>query len=136
MANVMSGKVVKAAGEKTVSVLVVSYKNHPVYKKRYVYSKKYLVHDAAGEAGVGDTVVIRQSKPVSRRKRWTLDRVAAKAGASIEPVPATAPETAAAEAAPAAKKKPAAKKAPAKPKTAKPGAAKPAAKAADGEADK
>ncbi|MYB39835.1 30S ribosomal protein S17 [Candidatus Saccharibacteria bacterium] len=139
MANVLNGKVVKNSGEKTVSVLVVTYKNHPVYKKRYIYSKKYLVHDANGDAGVGDAVVIRQAKPISRRKRWVLERVTAKAGARVEPIAEA--ETATSKQEPAEKKptvkRPAGKKTPAKkpaPKTS--GTTKTAGKKAAGEAEK
>ena len=77
MANTQTGQVVKSVNAKTLTVKVITYKNHPLYKKRYVYSRKYLVHDPEGLAKLEDRVVIRQSRPVSRRKRWILEKVLA-----------------------------------------------------------
>ena len=80
MANTQIGQVVKLSTAQTVTVKVVAYRNHPVYKKRYIYSKKYLVHDPQGLAKLEDRVVIRQSRPVSRRKRWQLEKVVTVGG--------------------------------------------------------
>ena len=75
MANTQTGQVVKITGQKTIKVLVITYKNHPLYKKRYIYSKKYLVHDPQSQAQLDDKVVIKQSRPFSRHKRWSLEKV-------------------------------------------------------------
>ena len=75
MANTKIGRVIKNTNHKTVTVLVVTYKNHPLYKKRYIYSKKYLVHDEEGQAQLEDRVVIKQGRPISKRKHWTLDKI-------------------------------------------------------------
>lgn len=75
MANTLTGQVVKLSSDKTIKVSVVTYKNHPLYRKRYIYSKKYLVHDEKGEAQLQDRVVIKQVRPISRRKRWLLQEV-------------------------------------------------------------
>ena len=75
MANTKIGRVIKNTNHKTVTVLVVAYKNHPLYKKRYIYSKKYLVHDEEGQAQLEDRVVIKQGRPISKRKHWTLDKI-------------------------------------------------------------
>ena len=75
MANTKTGRVVKNVSDKTITVLVVTYKNHPLYRKRFVYSKKYLVHDSENQAKTDDMVVIRQSRPISRQKRWVLEKV-------------------------------------------------------------
>ena len=80
MANSQIGQVIKLSLPQTATVQVVAYKNHPVYKKRYVYSKKYLVHDPQGLAKLEDRVVIRQSRPISRRKRWVLEKVLVRGG--------------------------------------------------------
>ena len=80
MANTQTGQVIKSVNAKTLTVKIITYKNHPLYKKRYVYSKKYLVHDPEGLGKVEDRVVIRQSRPISRRKRWVLDKVLASGG--------------------------------------------------------
>ncbi len=75
MANTKTGRVVSKSGDQTIAVLVVTYKNHPIYKKRYIYSKKYLVHDPQNKAKKEDTVIIKQSRPISRRKRWILENI-------------------------------------------------------------
>lgn len=72
----LNGEVVSVAGKNTVVVKVDRFKLHPVYKKQYRVTKKYMAHDAESVAAVGDTVVIEEVRPVSKRKRF---RVIAKA---------------------------------------------------------
>lgn len=69
------GKVVSNANDKTITVLVETYRNHPLYKKRVKYSKKYAAHDEANKAKVGDTVRIAQTRPLSKTKRYELVEV-------------------------------------------------------------
>lgn len=69
------GKVVSAANDKTITVLVETHKQHPLYKKRVKYSKKYAAHDEKNEAKVGDTVKIRATRPLSKTKRYELVKV-------------------------------------------------------------
>lgn len=71
------GEVVKLSGEKTINVLVKTTKTHPKYKKQYVVSKKYLVHDEKSAAKVGDTVIFQECRPLSKQKRWRLVSVVA-----------------------------------------------------------
>lgn len=71
------GEVVKVSGEKTISVLVKTTKTHPKYKKQYVVSKKYAVHDEKNVANAGDTVVFEECRPLSKNKRWRLVTVVA-----------------------------------------------------------
>ena len=52
------GRVVSDKADKTITVLVETYKNHPLYKKRVKYSKKYAAHDEKNEAKIGDIVRI------------------------------------------------------------------------------
>ena len=73
------GKVVSNKNDKTITVLVETYKNHPKYKKRVKYSKKYAAHDEANAAVEGDTVRIRQTKPISKTKNFELVEVVEKA---------------------------------------------------------
>ncbi len=73
------GKVVSAKNDKTITVLVETYKNHPLYKKRVKYSKKYTAHDEKNVAKEGDTVRISASRPLSKTKRYTLVEVVEKA---------------------------------------------------------
>jgi len=51
---------------------VRSYQTHPKYKKQFLRTKNYLVHDAEGKAEIGNAVLIQQSRPVSKRKSWAL----------------------------------------------------------------
>ena len=73
------GKVVSATNNKTITVLVETYRNHPLYKKRVKYSKKYAAHDEKNEAKVGDTVRISMTRPLSKTKRYELVKVIEKA---------------------------------------------------------
>ena len=69
------GKVVSATNNKTITVLVESYKNHPLYHKRVKTSKKYAAHDEKNIAKVGDTVRLVSTRPLSKTKRYALDKV-------------------------------------------------------------
>jgi len=69
------GKVVSNKNNKTITVLVETYKKHPLYGKRVKYSKKYTAHDEKNVAKVGDTVKIRSTRPLSKTKRYELVNV-------------------------------------------------------------
>ena len=73
------GKVVSDANDKTVTVLVETYKNDSLYGKRVKYSKKYAAHDEKNEAKKGDIVRITETRPLSKTKRYTLVKVVEKA---------------------------------------------------------
>ena len=73
------GKVVSNANDKTITVLVETYRNHPLYKKRVKYSKKYAAHDENNTAHVGDKVRLAQTRPLSKTKRYELVEVIEKA---------------------------------------------------------
>mgnify|MGYP002521148896 FL=1 len=73
------GKVVSDKTDKTITVLVETYKNHPLYKKRVKYSKKYAAHDEKNEARIGDIVRIVETRPLSRTKRFRLVEIVEKA---------------------------------------------------------
>ena len=73
------GKVVSAKNDKTITVLVETYKKHPLYGKRVKYSKKYTAHDEKNVAKVGDTVRIKSTRPLSKTKRYELDSVLVEA---------------------------------------------------------
>ena len=70
--RILSGKVVKKSGDKTVSVLVTRQTTHPVYKKIVRVSKKYLAHDSDNKIIVGDSVRIQETKPISKNKSWEV----------------------------------------------------------------
>ena len=73
------GKVVSNKADKTITVLVETYKRHPLYNKRVKYSKKYAAHDEKREANIGDTVRIKMTKPISKTKRYELVEIIQKA---------------------------------------------------------
>ncbi|WP_186823485.1 30S ribosomal protein S17 [Spiroplasma phoeniceum] len=77
--KVLQGRVISDKAEKTITVLVETYKNHPLYKKRVKYSKKYLAHDEQKQAHIGDKVSIMETRPLSKTKHFRLIQVIEKA---------------------------------------------------------
>ena len=73
------GKVVSAVNNKTITVLVETYKKHPLYGKRVKSSKKYAVHDESNKAKVGDVVRIVETRPLSKTKRFYLKEIVKEA---------------------------------------------------------
>ena len=73
------GRVVSNKNDKTITVLIETYKTHPLYKKRVKYSKKYTAHDENNSAQVGDTVRIRATRPLSKTKRYELVEIVEEA---------------------------------------------------------
>jgi len=73
------GKVVSDKMDKTIVVQVDRRFQHPFYKKYVKRCKNYKAHDESGEAGIGDRVEIVETRPLSRTKRWALNRVVEKA---------------------------------------------------------
>lgn len=67
-----TGIVVSATSDKTILVRVDTVKIHPVYKKQYVSSKKYMVHDEKNEAKNDNEVVFQDCRPLSKGKKWRL----------------------------------------------------------------
>ncbi len=68
----LEGVVVKSAMKDTCTVQVDSYVKHPKYKKFMRRSKKFLVHDEGNTAEVGAKVIIKETRPMSKRKRFIL----------------------------------------------------------------
>ncbi|MEK7528995.1 MAG: 30S ribosomal protein S17 [Patescibacteria group bacterium] len=68
----VTGVVTSSKMNKTLVVTVHIYKTHPKYHKRYRVSKKYYAHDPDGSYKDGDEVVIYETRPLSRLKRWTV----------------------------------------------------------------
>jgi small subunit ribosomal protein S17 len=66
------GNVVSTKMHKTIVVQVEVRKTHPKYKRVIKLSKKFYAHDEENTARVGDVVRIRESRPLSKLKRWTL----------------------------------------------------------------
>jgi small subunit ribosomal protein S17 len=75
----LTGTVVSDKMEKTVTVAVERKVRHEVYGKSQKRTSTFLAHNDNNEAKVGDRVTIAESRPLSRRKRWVVTRVVAKA---------------------------------------------------------
>ena len=68
----LEGVVVKSAMKDTVTVEVSRYVKHPKYKKYQKKTKKYLVHSPGNTVAVGEKVVIRQTRPISKNKHFVI----------------------------------------------------------------
>ncbi|HSX43394.1 MAG TPA: 30S ribosomal protein S17 [Candidatus Saccharimonadales bacterium] len=80
MAKSITGVVSSDKADKTIVVTVRERKTHPLYRKQYTVSKKFIAHDENNEAHTGDTVVIVETRPISKRKSHKLEQVVARAG--------------------------------------------------------
>ena len=69
------GTVTSAAMQKTVTVAVDRTVQHPLYKKYQRKTSKFLAHDENGSCKVGDRVCIVETRPLSARKRWRVEKV-------------------------------------------------------------
>lgn len=68
----LKGVVVSDKMKKTRVVQVTNYKLHPKYKKRFSVTRKYYAHDEKEGFKMGDTVTIREARPLSKLKRWIV----------------------------------------------------------------
>ena len=80
----IQGVVVSNKNDKTIVVLVETYKRHPKYGKRVKYRKKLYAHDEKNEAQVGDIVTIMECRRMSATKRFRLISIDKKAEVSIK----------------------------------------------------
>ena len=80
----IQGVVVSDKNDKTIVVLVETYKRHTKYGKRVKYGKKYYAHDELNQAHVGDTVTIMETRPLSALKRFRLVSIDKLAVESVE----------------------------------------------------
>jgi small subunit ribosomal protein S17 len=76
-----TGVVVSDRMDKTIVVQIDLKVMHPVYKKYVRKRMKYKAHDERNEAGLGDTVLIEECRPISRQKRWRLKNIVERAPA-------------------------------------------------------
>jgi small subunit ribosomal protein S17 len=74
-----TGIVVSDKMQKTIVVQVSGQKLHPLYKKYVITSRKYKAHDENGDAKIGDKVTIRECRPISKDKSWTLKEIVERA---------------------------------------------------------
>jgi small subunit ribosomal protein S17 len=75
----LRGVVRKSNMQKTIVVEVVRTVRHPKYNKFLKKRARYYAHDERNEVGAGDTVIIVESRPMSKLKRWRLQSIAVKA---------------------------------------------------------
>lgn len=74
-----TGVVISDKMDKTIVVAYKFREMHPIYGKFVQKTKKFHAHDEKNEAGVGDTVLIMETRPLSKTKRWRLIRIIEKA---------------------------------------------------------
>ena len=77
--KVRVGTVVSNKMDKTVVVKVTRHAEHPLYGKRIIKAKKYVAHDEENVCGIGDQIRIRETRPLSKTKRWELVEIVRKA---------------------------------------------------------
>ena len=70
--RILSGEVVSTKMDKTVVVLVKRMFRHPLYQKSITQSKKYAAHDEKNSYAQGDQVLIRETRPLSKTKKWEV----------------------------------------------------------------
>jgi small subunit ribosomal protein S17 len=78
MAKQITGVVSSSKGDKTIVVTVQVRKTHPLYRKQYTVTSKFMAHDENNEAEVGDKVSIVETRPISARKHHKLDKIIQK----------------------------------------------------------
>lgn len=77
--KVRTGLVVSDKMNKTIVVRVDRMSKHPLYGKPVLRVKKYMAHDEANECRPGDRVMIQETRPLSRRKRWEVIEIVERA---------------------------------------------------------
>jgi len=73
--NEKVGQVVSTKMQKTIVVAVEMRKAHPKYKRIVRHTKKFYAHDEQSSARLGDVVRIRETRPLSKLKRWSLEEI-------------------------------------------------------------
>ncbi len=88
MAKILIGTVTSDKPDKTVVVKVSTRKTNRLYKKQYTSTKKIMAHDENNDAHIGDKVSLIETRPISSRKRFKIDRVIERAPIRhVEPSP-------------------------------------------------
>ena len=77
--RIISGKVVSNKMDKSITVLVERRVKHPVYGKYVTKSSKIHAHDANNECAIGDQVTVKEVRPISKTKTWSLVSIDEKA---------------------------------------------------------
>jgi small subunit ribosomal protein S17 len=77
--RMLKGTVVSNKMQKTIVVRIDRLKKNPKYQKYTKISARFKAHDEKNEAGMGDVVMIKETRPLSKDKRWILEHIIAKA---------------------------------------------------------
>lgn len=72
MSKTITGIVTSAKADKTIVISAQTRKTHPLYRKQYTVTSKYMAHDEKNSAQVGDNVTIVECRPISANKRFKL----------------------------------------------------------------
>ncbi len=80
MKKTKRGKVLSTAMDKTITVAVDTQRRHPRYKKYLKQRSKFYAHDEQEEAKEGDWVRIKETRPISKKKRWALEEILERPG--------------------------------------------------------
>lgn len=72
LARILKGTVVSNKMSKTIVVEVLRLKKHPKYKKYYKVTTKFKVHDEENKFQPGDKVIFKETRPISKDKKWTV----------------------------------------------------------------
>ena len=73
--STVTGRVVSTSMDKTISVKIERRIKHPLYNKFIFKTTKLMAHDEENSAKIGDTVSLIQSRPISKRKSWSLNKI-------------------------------------------------------------
>ncbi len=84
MAKTLTGIVTSDKADKTIVITVTSRETHPIYGKQYSVNRKYIAHDEQNEAHEGDRVTIKEVRPISKHKSFTLQSIDERSHGSIE----------------------------------------------------
>ena len=84
MAKTLTGIVTSDKADKTIVITVASRETHPLYGKQYTVTRKYIAHDENNDANMGDRVTIVETRPISKRKSFTLQTIDERSRGSIE----------------------------------------------------
>lgn len=80
MSKTINGVVSSNKTDKTIIVTTHTRKTHPLYKKQYSVTTKFMAHDEKNSAQIGDKVTIKECRPLSARKRFVLDKINERGG--------------------------------------------------------
>ena len=80
MSKTITGVVASKKTDKTIVVTEHVRLTHPLYRKQYTVTKRFMAHDEKNEAAEGDKVIITETRPISARKHFKLEKIIEKAG--------------------------------------------------------